>query len=81
MYRDSYSRWRKARQMLAREGMSVGTKNGYRQRSPHITTIKEAFEQMLKVMAEFDMTPSARAGVDVPKPPDGSNPFARFGRP
>ena len=80
MYCDSYSRWRKARLMLAKEGMSVGTRNGYRQKSPHITTIKESFTQMLQMMTEFGMTPSARAGMDVPTPPDAANPFARFAR-
>lgn len=68
-YCEAYARWRKAEQALQEEGakLILETDKGYRYPNPLIGVAQTAMRDMLRVAAEFGMTPSARSRVRVPQ--------------
>ena len=68
MFCQSYSRWRAASAEVGAQGMLIASPSGYPIQNPYLPIANKAFEQMLKIMAEFGMTPSARSRVIAAKP-------------
>lgn len=56
-----YQRWRKAEHELAQSGAVQMSKYGHTVVSAHERVSRAAFDAMMKLMAEFGMTPSSRA--------------------
>ena len=80
MYCTSYARWRDAEKVVAQRGLVVLTNvkkddegnvigGGNYIQNPYLAIANKAMEQMLKLEAEFGMTPSSRTRVraDLPK--------------
>lgn len=66
-YCQAYSRWVKAEDALAEDGYVLfgsGEKGGAYQ-NPMLAVANKAMEQMLKIAAEFGMTPSSRTKIKV----------------
>ena len=68
MYCESYAKWILAHEHLSTEGMITISPNGYPVQSAWLQIANKSFEQMAKMLGEFGMTPSSRAGVQ--KVPD-----------
>lgn len=79
LYCESFARWRHANVQVARFGTIVKTPNGYPIQSPYLAIANRAHEQMVKLLAEFGMTPSSRSRCTIAKP-DDPGPYARFVR-
>ncbi len=80
VYCTAYSRWADAEERIRKHGPIVeapGT--GYPSQSPYLQIANKAMEQMLKIQAEFGMTPSSRTRVKtarVTKP--SADPLAKY---
>lgn len=64
-YCESFAAWRKARRCVERDGMVTITKNGMAVLNPMMKIEKQYFDQMMKLMSEFGMTPSSRSKIAV----------------
>ncbi len=83
MYCEAHARWVNAKMMIKRKGLIIKTRNGYPVQSPYLGIANTAFDQMRKMMGEFGMTPSSRAGMTGPKKPgagDGMDDFLNRGK-
>lgn len=60
-YCSSYSRWRKAEEECANEGLTIATKNGNIIQNPKVGIANAARRDMVRIAAEFGLTPSASA--------------------
>lgn len=79
MYCESFARWQEAQKHCAEPGgMLVKTSNGFWVQSPWVQISNKAFEQVIKMLVEFGMTPSSRTRVGAAKPPKEENPFDEF---
>lgn len=70
LYCHSYSTWRKANAAVAKDGLTVLHQLSTEDREilkPHplIAVANEAHRQMARLLSQFGMTPSARAGLHV----------------
>lgn len=70
LYVDAHMRWLDAKAQIDKYGLIVKTKNGFPQQSPYLNVMNKCFDQMIKLLAEFGMTPSSRSRVVVKKPED-----------
>ena len=63
VYALAWSRWIKAENMIkkSKDGALQRTPNGYMQISPWLVISNKAQDQMLRVMAEFGMTPASQS--------------------
>lgn len=59
----AYARWLEAEQEVQKMGVIVKTKDGYPIVNPYLSVSRKAFEQMLKVLPEFGMTPASRSRI------------------
>ena len=62
-YCAAYARWVEAERALKTGGMVVMTSNGNEIQSPWLSIANKAIEQMVKLAAEFGMTPAARTRI------------------
>ncbi len=71
LYCDAYARYLEADKYLRKDGMVIETRHT-KKANPYVAILNTAADQMLKIMREFGMTPSARTGLEVlpPKAPD-----------
>jgi P27 family predicted phage terminase small subunit len=69
LYCSAYATWRKSSIIVAKEGFSVETETTTKAH-PLWTVIHEAQRTMLRVLSQFGMTPSARAGLHVEGKPE-----------
>lgn len=60
-YCSAYSRWRKAEVQCKDEGLTITTKSGNVIQNPLIGIANAARRDMVRIAAEFGLTPSARA--------------------
>lgn len=92
MYCTAYARWRDAEKVVAQRGLVVLTNvkkddegnvigGGNYIQNPYLAIANKAMEQMLKLEAEFGMTPSSRTRVraDLPKRAAQAQPRAPLG--
>jgi len=61
----AYSRWYEAEEQLRQFGLLVKTKSGFPVQSPWLPIANRAFDQLRRMLSEFGMTPSSRAGIDL----------------
>lgn len=71
MYCKAYSMWREAIDKIEEIGLVVVSKNKTVYQNPYVGIANKQFENMRKMMLEFGMTPSARAGLSAEPPLDG----------
>lgn len=60
-YCSAYSRWRKAEEEVASETLTITTKQGNAIQNPKVGIANAARRDMVRIAAEFGLTPSARA--------------------
>lgn len=77
LYCVAYSTWRKALVIVAKEGFSVET-DSTTKAHPLFPVIAESARQMHRVLSQFGMTPSARAGLHVESKAEGDELLAYF---
>lgn len=76
-YCQCYSEWVQANVILAEEGMTFTTPNGYVQQRPEVAIRQKARNDMLRFAARFGLTPSDRTGLRVPEH-NGPDEFERW---
>jgi P27 family predicted phage terminase small subunit len=76
-YCQAHALWLEAVQAIERYGTMVKSPNGYPMQSPYVALANKQVEIMVRIAAEFGMTPSARTRIRVgERPPD--DPFEAF---
>lgn len=63
-----YARWLQAHENIKADGLTIKTKLGFEIVNPNISIANKATELMLKLAAEFGLTPSARTRLKIEKP-------------
>jgi len=66
-YCKAYQRWREATSEVDKYGAVIESPSGYPIQSPYLAIANKAFDQMLKLLTEFGMTPSSRTRVSATK--------------
>jgi P27 family predicted phage terminase small subunit len=77
LYCESFARWKNANDQVVKYGAVVKSPNGYPIQSPFLAIANRAHDQMVRLLAEFGMTPSSRSRVTTMKKDEGA-PFAKF---
>lgn len=77
-YAVTYSQWSQSIMRIRKHGMLVKTPNGYPVQSPFVSMANKAFVQMLRMLAEFGMTPSSRSRIASGLPADNPNDLDMF---
>lgn len=69
LYCETYARWKHANDQVVKFGPVVKAPSGFPIQSPFLAIANKAHNQMVKLLIEFGMTPSARTRVQagVPK--------------
>ena len=67
---DSYGRYLEAEKKLRKEGELIKTEKGNLVQSPYLAIRNRHFDQIRRLLAEFGMTPSARANLETLELPD-----------
>ncbi len=71
LYCQAWARWIEAERQLMKYGTVVKSPSGYPMQSPYLAIANKAMDQMLRVLVEFGMSPSARSRVTVNRPKAG----------
>lgn len=79
LYCEAFARWKDANDKVVQLGAVVKAPSGFPIQSPFLAIANKAHEQMVKLLAEFGMTPSSRTRVTVTKP-DPNAQYAKFVR-
>jgi P27 family predicted phage terminase small subunit len=69
-YADAFSTWADAVDKIKSEGYMLTGKNGNFYQNPYVGMKNQAMEKVIKIAAEFGMTPSSRSRVSAAKPPE-----------
>ena len=87
-YMTLWARWRKAEAELAKPpaeipgneggGEVITTVNGYRQLNPWYTVAKECLKDLKSYLAEFGLSPKARAKLILPEPEEADDKWEAF---
>lgn len=64
-YCQSYARWRQCQQVLAKDGLTFKTESGYMAARPEVAIANRALIEIRAFCAQFGMTPSARARMQL----------------
>jgi P27 family predicted phage terminase small subunit len=80
LYCEAFVIWKQAYDNVLKFGLVVKAQSGFPVQSPFLSIANQQSERMLRILAEFGMTPSSRSRVTVSKP-DGEDAFAKFVRP
>lgn len=78
LYCEAWSTWRHAMAKVAEFGLVIKTKSAYLVPSPYLLIANKAMDQMLKILAEFGMTPSSRARVSTSKAAEDNDPIGEL---
>jgi len=65
-YCQSVSDYRRAMQIIEKEGVTTATNTGYVSKHPAVTMKNEALKNIKSLASEFGLTPSSRSGLVVP---------------
>ena len=65
LYCEAWARWREAAIEVEKCGMLIKAQNGFEMQNPYLAIANKAADQMLKMLAEFGMTPSSRSRIQV----------------
>ena len=79
-YCETYATWADAMSRLRRTGMILKNEKGVLYRNPLIRVANDAQDRMVKLLAEFGMTPSSRTRVSAIKPVKTNDKWAAFRR-
>ena len=69
---------REASALLAAEGLTVKSINGYLIQSPYLPIINRQAVLMIKASAALGFDPASREKLDIPPESDPNNPWAKF---
>ena len=75
LYCESKARWVHAKKQIEKDGLVIVAQSGFPVQSPWLQIANKAHEQMLKISAEFGMTPSSMSRICVAVKPEDENPF------
>jgi P27 family predicted phage terminase small subunit len=76
-YCQAHALWQEAVQAIGRYGTMVKSPNGFPMQSPYVALANKQVEIMVRIAAEFGMTPSSRSRLRTgERPPD--DPFEAF---
>ena len=70
MYCESCARWVEAKAQIKKSGLVLKTINGNLVQNPYLSIANKAQEQMIKLGAEFGLSPVARVGLPAQKEDD-----------
>ncbi len=79
LYCDAWARWREARELAEKMPPVLKNAKGVITQNPVIGVANRAHDQVVKLMPELGLTPSARMRVKANPPAKNSNPFAGRG--
>jgi P27 family predicted phage terminase small subunit len=79
LYCEAFARWKDANDNIVKFGAVIKAPSGFPIQSPFLAIANKAHAQMVKLLAEFGMTPSSRSRVSVKKP-DPAEQYAKFVR-
>lgn len=79
LYCEAFARWQDANEKVVKHGAVVKGAAGYPVKSPYLSVANRAYEQMVRMLEQFGMTPSSRSRVTGTKP-DQSAQYAKFVR-
>lgn len=79
-YCEAFVIWRQAYEKVLKFGLIVKAQSGFPVQSPFLSIANVQSERMLRILAEFGMTPASRSRVTVSKA-DDTNPYAKFVKP
>ena len=68
LYCETYARWLDAKDKVTEKGTILVTTGGNLIQNPYLAVVNKAQDQMVKILAEFGMTPSSRTRVSAAKP-------------
>ena len=76
-YCSQYSIWMDALKQIQKHGVLIKAQSGFPMQSPYLQIVNKSVAIMLKLLTEFGMTPSSRAGLKVesPKPKSKADAF------
>lgn len=63
LYCEAFVRWKHANEQVAKFGPVVKAPSGFPVQSPFLAISNRAWEQMLRMLIEFGMTPSSRSRI------------------
>ena len=69
-YCQEYARWVEAEAVLAKKGTVVETEKGYLYQRPELGIARKALQLIKSWCAEFGLTPSSRARMNLPEQPE-----------
>ena len=67
-YCSAWGRWIEAEENIKKSGMLIKAPSGYPIHNPWLAISNKAFDQMMKLMVEFGMTPSSRSKIQTVGP-------------
>ena len=73
-----YARWCLANEEIKKTGILIRGESGGFVKSPYLFVSSKSFDQMLKMLTEFGMTPSARTRVNAIGGNEPDNEFEKF---
>ncbi len=76
MYCEAFETWRDANEKLVESGAVIKGREGIPTQSPYFRVAHLAFQQMMRLLTEFGMTPSSRSRVAATKKAEKCNPFS-----
>jgi P27 family predicted phage terminase small subunit len=76
-YCQAHALWVEAVASIERYGTMVKSPNGFAMQSPYVAVANKQVDIMVRIAAEFGMTPSSRSRIRAAGPPPG-DPFERF---
>jgi P27 family predicted phage terminase small subunit len=76
-YCQAHALWVEAVSSIERYGTMVKSPNGYPMQSPYVAVVNKQVEIMVRIAAEFGMTPSSRTRIRVGEPAP-EDPFEQF---
>ena len=62
-YCQCYARWREAEEQISQHGTMFRTPSGYIQQTPQVSIAQTYNKQMMKIAAEFGLTPASRSRI------------------
>lgn len=77
-YCETYATWADATQKVRKTGAVLKKGNGDLYRNPFLRVANDAQDRMIKLMAEFGMTPSSRTRVSARKDKPKDDPWSEF---
>lgn len=71
-YCSAWGRWIEAEEQIKKSGMLIKAPSGYPIHNPWLAISNKAFDQMMKLMVEFGLTPSSRSKIQTVGPEEKS---------